>query len=142
MAYKPDFPYLGDQIIINSGRVTLNSKDDSVFLFAKQAIGFSSAGTINFDADGDMVINAKKIYLGLETDTAKPQPAIKGDNLENLLIDILDDLNNLGQKLSRAKDGNGLGIPTVRTAGRSLIKSVTKLRTQIKGIKSDKTYTL
>ena len=25
--YKPDFPYLGEQIIINSGRVTLNSKD-------------------------------------------------------------------------------------------------------------------
>jgi hypothetical protein len=142
MAYKPDFPYLGDQIIINSGRVTLNSKDDSVFLFAKKAIGFSSAGTINFDADGDMVVNAKKIYLGLETDTAKPQPAIKGNNLENLLIDILDDLNNLGRKLSKAKDGSGLGIPVVRTAGRSLIKSVTKLKTQIKGIKSDKTYTL
>jgi hypothetical protein len=142
MAYKPDFPYLGDQIIINSGRVTLNSKDDSVFLFAKQAIGFSSAGTINFDADGDMVVNAKKIYLGLETDTAKPQPAIKGDNLENLLIDMLDDLNNLGQKLSKAKDSNGVGIPVVRTAGKSLIKSVTRLKTQIKGIKSDKTYTL
>jgi len=142
MAYTPDFPYLGDQIIINSGRVTLNSKDDSVFLFAKQAIGFSSAGTINFDADGDVIVNAQKIYLGLETDTAKPQPVIKGDNLENLLIDILDDLNNLGQKLSKAKDSNGIGIPVVRTAGNSLIKSVTRLKTQIKGIKSNKTYTL
>ena len=142
MAYTPDFPYLGDQIIINSGRVTLNSKDDSVFLFAKQAIGFSSAGTINFDADGDMVVNANKIYLGLGTFTAIPQPVIKGDNLETLLIDILDDLNNLGQKLSQAKDSNGVGIPVVRTAGKSLIKSVTRLKTQIKGIKSDKTYTL
>jgi hypothetical protein len=55
---------------------------------------------------------------------------------------MLDDLNNLGQKLSKAKDSNGVGIPVVRTAGRSLIKSVTRLRTQIKGIKSDKTYTL
>lgn len=142
MAYTPNFPYLGDQIIINSGRVILNSKDDSIFLFAKQAIGFSSAGTINFDADGDMVVNAKKIYLGLETDIDKPQPTIKGDNLENLLNDILDDLNNLGQKLSKAKDSNGVGIPVVRTAGKSLIKSVTRLKTQIKGIKSNKTYTL
>ncbi len=142
MAYIPEFPYLGDQIIINSGRVILNSKDDSIFLFAKQAIGFSSAGTINFDADGDMIVNANKIYLGLETDTAKPQPSVKGDNLENLLIDILDDLNNLGQKLSKAKDSNGVGIPVIRTAGKSLIKSVTRLKTQIKGIKSDKTYTL
>lgn len=142
MAYTPNFPYLGDQIIINSGRVILNSKDDSIFLFAKQAIGFSSAGTINFDADGDMVVNAKKIYLGLETDIDKPQPSIKGDNLENLLNDILDDLNNLGQKLSKAKDSNGVGIPVVRTAGKSLIKSVTRLKTQIKGIKSNKTYTL
>jgi hypothetical protein len=142
MIYKPDFPYLGDQIIINSGRVTLNSKDDSVFLFAKKAIGFSSAGTINFDADSDMIVNAKKIYLGLGTFTANPQPVVKGDNLETLLIDILNDLNNLGQKLSKAKDGSGQGIPAVRTAGNSLIKSVTRLKTQIKGIKSDKTYTL
>jgi hypothetical protein len=40
--YKPDFPYLGEQIIINSGRVILNSKDDSVFLFGKKAIGLAS----------------------------------------------------------------------------------------------------
>ena len=56
MAYKPEFPYLGEQIIINSGRVILNSKDDSVFLFGKKAIGFSSAGTINFDADTQGVL--------------------------------------------------------------------------------------
>jgi hypothetical protein len=121
MAYKPDFPYLGDQIIINSGRVTLNSKDDSVFLFAKQAIGFSSAGTINFDADGDMVVNAKKIYLGLETDVDKPEPAIRGQKLYDLLDSLNTALMNLGEGLSYATDSNGIGIPSVSVSGESLM---------------------
>ena len=88
-SYKPDFPYLGDHIIINSGRVTLNSKDDSIFLFAKKAIGFSSAGVINFDCDDTLTINAPLIHLGLETDVSKLQPAIKGNDLVYLLNSLL-----------------------------------------------------
>ena len=88
MSYKPDFPYLGEQIIITSGRVTLNSKDDSVFLFGKKAIGFSSAGTINFDSDDKVIINAPQIYLGLEA----KEPLVKGQALENLLLELLDSL--------------------------------------------------
>ena len=33
--YKPEFPYSGNQIIIDSGRIHLNAKDDMAFILAK-----------------------------------------------------------------------------------------------------------
>ena len=138
MDYKPEFPYLGNQIIINSGRVTLNSKDDSVFLFGKKAIGFSSAGTINFDADEKVIINSPEIYLGLDA----KEPLVKGQALEDLLIDLLDTLDELGGKFTFAKDSNGIFITNITTSGISLKRSVKRLKSQIKNIKSSKNFTL
>jgi hypothetical protein len=138
MDYKPDFPYLGNQIIINSGRVTLNSKDDSVFIFGKNAIGLSSAGTINFDSDDKMIINSPQIYLGLEA----KEPLVKGAALESLLSDLLDSLNELGAKLMYAQDSNGAFITSVTTSGRSLQRSVKRIKSSLSSIKSSKNFTL
>lgn len=138
MDYKPEFPYLGNQIIINSGRVTLNSKDDSVFLFGKKAIGLSSAGTINFDSDDKMIINSPQIYLGLEA----KEPLVKGEALESLLSDLLDSLNELGAKLMYAQDSNGVFITSVTTSGRSLQRSIKRVKSNLSSIKSSKNFTL
>jgi len=138
--YKPDFPYLGDHIIINSGRVTLNSKDDSIFLFAKKAIGFSSAGVINFDCDDTLTINAPLIHLGLETDIEKLQPAIKGNDLVYLLDSLLSSLQDLGAGLAFATDSNGIQIPSVTIPGENIASDATNLLTLLDKIKSDKTF--
>ena len=45
--YTPVFPYTGKQTIIDSDRVTLNSKEDMTFLTAKKAVSISSGGTVN-----------------------------------------------------------------------------------------------
>ena len=44
MAYCPESPelYNKDQIILNSGRLLLNAKEDAILLFAKEAISFPS----------------------------------------------------------------------------------------------------
>jgi hypothetical protein len=138
MDYKPEFPYLGNQIIINSGRVTLNSKDDSVFIFGKNAIGLSSAGTINFDSDDKMIINSPQIYLGLEA----KEPLVKGQALEDLLIDLLDALNELGGKLTFATDSNGVFITSITTSGKSLQRSMARVKSNLSAIKSTKNFTL
>jgi hypothetical protein len=136
--YKPEFPYLGEQIIINSGRVILNSKDDSVFLFGKKAIGFSSAGTINFDADDSIIVNAPKIYLGLGAD----EPLVKGTQLTIMLDDILDALRVLAVQLSGTQDSNGVYITNIITASDSLEKSIGRIKGRIKDITSNQNYTL
>ena len=136
--YKPDFPYLGEQIIINSGRVILNSKDDSVFLFGKKAIGFSSAGTINFDADEKVIVNAPEIYLGI----GATEPLVKGTQLTIMLDDILDALRVLSAQLSGTQDSNGVGITNIITASDSLAKSVGRIKGRMKDITSNQNYTL
>jgi hypothetical protein len=136
--YKPDFPYLGEQIIINSGRVILNSKDDSVFLFGKKAIGFSSAGTINFDADEKVIVNAPEIYLGI----GATEPLVKGTQLTIMLDDILDALRVLAAQLDGTQDSNGVGITNIITASDSLLKSVGRIKNRIKDITSNTNYTL
>jgi hypothetical protein len=136
--YKPDFPYLGEQIIINSGRVILNSKDDSVFLFGKKAIGFSSAGTINFDADEAIIVNTPKLYLGI----GATEPLVKGTQLTIMLDDILDALRVLSAQLSGTQDSNGVGITNIITASDSLAKSVGRIKGRMKDITSNQNYTL
>ena len=136
--YKPEFPYLGEQIIINSGRVILNSKDDSVFLFGKKAIGFSSAGTINFDADEAIIVNAPKLYLGL----GATEPLVKGTQLTIMLDDILDALRVLAAQLSGAQDSKGASITNVIVASDSLKNSVGRIKSRLKDITSKQNYTL
>ena len=55
-SYKPTFPYRGKQIIIDSGRVLLNAKDDSVFILGDKAVGISTNGTFNIDSGGKTII--------------------------------------------------------------------------------------
>ena len=136
--YKPDFPYLGEQIIINSGRVILNSKDDSVFLFGKKAIGFSSAGTINFDADESVIVNAPKLYLGIGAE----EPLVKGTQLTIMLGDILEALRVLSAQLDGTQDSNGVFLTNVITASDSLSKSVSRIKNRLKDITSKQNYTV
>ena len=100
MSYIPESPnnYIGKQVIINSDRLIFNAKDDSILLFSDKAIGFSTNGSIHFDTskekDGEeasnFIINSPNIYLGLTYNDRLPtNSAVLGDELEELLIDIL-----------------------------------------------------
>ena len=139
MAYTPEFPYKGDQAIINSGRVLLNAKDDSVFVFAKKSIGLSSAGSIHFNSDDVMIINSPKIYLGLNA----TEPLVKGGRLVDYLGDLNETLVTLGKALTKVK-GVKQGVPYIalNTAGVDLVKTVELLAVQVDGLLSKQNYTL
>ena len=103
MAYIPEAPgtYQGNQVVINSDRLLFNAKNDSILLYSKEAIGFSTKGSFHFDTspDGDkskFVINSPKIYLGLdEYDEYPTEPAVLGNELEEVLVLIVDLTKNL-----------------------------------------------
>lgn len=141
-SYKPAFPYTGDHLIFNSDRVTINSKKDSILLFAKESISFSTAGSIHFNSDDNLIINSPKIYLGLETDVEKPEPAIKGQKLYDLLSYLIIALTDLGNGLYTATDSKGRGIPAVTTSGDNLITDALELSAKLEKIRSEKTFLL
>jgi len=139
MAYTPEFPYKGDQAIITSGRVLLNAKDDSVFIFAKKSIGFSSAGTINFDSDDACIINSPKIYLGLNA----TEPLVRGGRLADYLGDLNDSLVLLAKALSKVRIlPDGSTFVALNVAGADLLKTIELLSTQVDGLLSKNNFTL
>lgn len=136
--YKPDFPYKDDQLIINSDRLILNSKKDSIFLFANKAISFSANEGIHFNTEKEFYVNAKNIKLGLGAD----EPLVKGNQLKNILTKLLNDQNNIGNLLSNAVDSNGVAITSVVTAGNSLQRSTNRIKTLLKNLNSTSNFTL
>ena len=96
MAYTPDFPYKGEHIVVNSGRVFINARDDSAFINASKAVSLGSGGTLNFDSADKCIINSPRIDLGL----GARHPVTRGDILKEILLDIVGDLRSAGAKMN------------------------------------------
>ena len=92
------FTYQGNQVIINTDRVVMQSKKDSVLVFAKEHISFSANKSIHFDTGGTpddpgdsyFIINSPKIVLGLKNNNKLPtEPVLLGERTEEWLKDLL-----------------------------------------------------
>jgi len=65
-SYRPDIiptnpeEYIGNQVVITSNRVLINSKEDHVLLSGKKSVGLSSDDSINIDAQTDFIVKTNK----------------------------------------------------------------------------------
>ena len=132
--YKPEFPYRGKQIIIDSDRVLLNAKDDSVFILGDKAVGISTNGTFNIDSGGKTIINSPQIDLGLDA----KHPVIKGDEFLAIFQQFLLVINQITvPELEEATDSNDVKIASVNRAGEGLRKATEALSELLPGVLSD-----
>jgi hypothetical protein len=87
----PDSPntFIGEQIILNSGRLLFNSKTDSILLSSADTINLNAVNSLNVDAPKS-IFNSKEIYLG---DKNATEPVILGDkflgDLQKLLLSLI-----------------------------------------------------
>ncbi len=126
--YKPEFPYRGKQIIIDSDRVLINSKEDSTFIVGKKAVGISTNGTFNIDSGGKTIINSPEILLGLKA----THPLIKGDRFAIVFVEFLRILDQVVcENLKRATDVNDAPIAFTQRAGLALQKATRALAKRI-----------
>ena len=142
MAYQPQFPYEGRQIIIDSGRVTLNSKDDTTFLLGREAVSISSGGSVNIDSNGDFLLNSSKIYFGLKTEDTDHEPLVLGFKLSQLLNNLASTLGSAAEDLKVAVDAQGADLAQVQSAGDKLLTAADQLSKAIKTMNSNKSFTL
>ena len=113
----PEFPYKGNQIILSSNRIILNSKSDAIFLFGSSAVGLSSTQTINLDAKEKILLDAPKIELGHEAEVVG-EPVVLGIALSRKLIKILNSLSEAGILLAQVSEGNlGASMQDIALAG-------------------------
>jgi len=98
--FVPKFPYLGNQVIITSGRVTHHSYDDFIFLFGKKGVSISSPATLTVDANERTIIASPKIELGYQAET-KGEPVLLGRSTAFQLGQLLDAIINMSNALNK-----------------------------------------
>ena len=86
----------GEQIILNSGRLVLNAKTDSILLSSFDTINLNSAGSVNIDSP-KTVIQSNEVSLG---DLNAKESLILGDTFLNDLSKLLSQMITLSSALT------------------------------------------
>lgn len=118
----------GNQIVLNSGRLFFNTKNDSIILTSADSIGAKANTSINLEALTEIEITAPKIYLGSAQGNEGDdiQSVVLGENLMTNLKNLLVTLRTLSVALENVsipiidpvtKLTNYSPIPTLNTIG-------------------------
>ena len=84
-----------EQVVINSGRILFNAKDDNILLSSFDTINLNSVNSLNVDTP-KTIIDSKEILLGSKYAT---EPIILGDIFLADFQDLLNKMNNLTSAL-------------------------------------------
>ncbi len=135
MAYYPEIPYKGNQIILCSDRLHFQSKKDSILIFGKQAVGISSINTVNLDATKQIILQSPKVNLG-SLDASSP--LVLGDVYINKFVNFLDKLSIMAVQLQSVSAGEippnkelGLAMLKLATFAKQLSKECADLKSQL-----------
>jgi len=144
--------YQGKQVIINSDHLIFNAREDSLFS-SNKTIAFSTNKDFHINtsegSDGKFAVNSPKIHLGKikANNSLADNPAVKGQELEQLLKDILNHLNLLYSSVLPLLNQITLfpGLPTVPSPTNisiiaPLISDLNALKAKVKSIKSSNVY--
>jgi hypothetical protein len=90
--------YVGNQIVLSSGRLIFNSRSDSAFISSKKYINLSAGDKVTIDVgkeDSDneenmFLVNAPKIQFGLDVKGQTIEPVVKGNKFEEVFNEVLD----------------------------------------------------
>lgn len=144
--------YTNSQIILNSDRITLNSKKDEVLIFSKSNIELSTDNVINLNAGEIIHLNIDnkntnaKILLGTDKNGAIPsEPVLLGGKTHDLLLEMLNALTTLAGFLSAVTVPTPEGatpIPNCNLAGEQLFNDISNLIDKLSTITSEKVYTV
>tara|TARA_R110002020_G_scaffold354443_1_gene567206 strand:+ start:1880 stop:3103 length:1224 start_codon:yes stop_codon:yes gene_type:complete len=119
----PESPneYVGEQVLINSGRLFFNSKKDSILLSAQKSINLNTNDSVNIDSKNKFVVDTREVYLGSKDAT---EPIILGDKF---LADFQKLLTNM---ISLTSALGTVGTPIPFTPNIAVAQTATKVGLQ------------
>ncbi len=127
--------YVGEQVILNSGRLLLNSKSDSILLSSFNSINLNSVNSVNVDSK-TTVIKSDTINLG---DKNASEPIILGNKFLKDFEELAKNLNSLATALQQPIGGPGdISTPliSITSPAVELATSAAKMLSNIKNYKS------
>jgi len=131
--------YSKNQVIINSGRILLNSKTDHTMIYGHKSINLNSLGTINIQSNNEVVIIGKELYLNSNN---KSEPVILGESLFQVLDLLLQQLEFFSSAVSTSVSTPvGAPLGPMNTTALQLNTTIQQLREILPDIKSKTTFT-
>lgn len=128
--------FTNPQIILNSDRIVLNAKSDSILISGEKSVGLSSNGSINIESTSEINIASKLTRLGNKNAN---QSVLRGDETVEYLKILINELQNIAEALKVIQDWPG-GAPTpnpvVLTAANSALQVFENVYNQIDSVKS------
>jgi hypothetical protein len=128
--------FAGNQIIISSDRLILNSKKQETAIFSAEGIGLSSMKGIAIDGKDVIEMESSRVNIGVNA----VHPVLLGDVTMNWLADLCDlfysALGHIAQETHTSNTGP-TGPPINAGAFTSLQGKVKSLRSKIKKLPSD-----
>lgn len=122
--------YSSSQVIINSGRLVLNSNVDNTLLSSIKSINLNSQGSVNVDSKNEFVVNSPNILLG---DKDATEPVLKGDITIELLSELVDELRKwMSQFNNTPSPYLAYMVPSTTPLINTLVKLKTDLETKTK----------
>jgi len=134
--------YKGKQILLNSDRVVINSKEDSILISGKKSINLS-AGTVNIEGGEYVGFESQQIYLGSEAinlPLGKKQPAVLGLENKKLMIEIINSLQEIATTLIQAPPSPAGLAASLKVLGTVLQAQIVEIQIQLEKINSKKIF--
>lgn len=131
------------QIILNSDRITINSKKDDVVIYSTTNTELYANDNVTLNANTAILLNSDKIILGTEKNSSQypEQPAVLGIVLEDILQDLISALSSFGNSLtSVVTTPEGTSLIGVNTAGSRLSGDLLRIIDKVENIKSNVVY--
>lgn len=130
--------YKGNQVLLNSGRLYFNAKEEGAYISAKDNIGLN-AKVIGIDSDDYIGLDSKKIYLGT-TAFDEEEPALKGQTSTDWLDDLVSLLEGLAKTMATTPPAPPTYIAALVKEGAKLQVQLPKLKSVLKQLHSKKVY--
>ena len=128
--------FTNPQVILNSDRIILNAKSDSILISGEKSVGLSSNGSVNIESTSEINIASKLTRLGNKNAN---QSVLRGDETVEYLKILINELQNLAEALKVVQDWPG-GAPTpnpvVLTTANAALKVFENVYNQIDSVKS------
>ena len=126
---KKQDQYSDSQIILNSGRLVFNAKNDHILLSADKSININSAGSVNIDAFTNIILSSDGVQLGVGAD----ESLVLGDTLVSFLETFLNNLS-IFLNTGAAPAANGGG--PIASLNSAAVAFSSQLSTQISDLRT------
>lgn len=131
--------YKGNQIIVNSGRIYFNAKEEGAFISAVEGVGLN-AKVVGIDADDYVGLDAKKIYLGTDAFKEK-EPVLKGQTSIDWMDDHLSQFETIVKGMATMPPAPPAAIAKMIATANAVLPVIPQLRNLLKQLLSKKVYT-